>query len=92
MTDAPIDDTATPARRPARRRPLPLRLLFAVPVLGWMLRDMAEGDDQAILWFAVTVICALACVTLLFGLPGLVLGMIGMAFFTLTMVLLVTRG
>ncbi|MFN3613457.1 MAG: hypothetical protein ACK4WC_02710 [Rubrimonas sp.] len=91
MTDAPLNDV--PARRdPRRRRSLALRLVFAVPVLGWMLRDMAEGDDQAIMWFAVTVICALACAALLFGLPGLVMGMIGMAVFTLIMVLLVTTG
>jgi hypothetical protein len=91
VTDAPINET--PVRRETgRRRPMVMRLIFAVPVVGWMLRDMAEGDDQAIMWFAITVVCALASIALLFGLPGLVMGMIGMAVFTLIMVLLVTTG
>lgn len=68
------------------------RAVFAVPVLGWMLRDVAEGGESAMLWFAASVIGVLALVTLVFGLPGLVMAMLPMAAVVLSLILIVAGG
>lgn len=57
------------------RRPLPIwqRLFFAVPVIGWMARDLLFGDKDNI-WYAFIAFVSLwASAVLLFGLPGLYL-------------------
>lgn len=77
---------------PRARRPFLTRLLFAIPVLGWMLRDVAEGDEQALGWFALSIAALLAIAGLTFGLPGLVAGMLAAAALTLGAILLITRG
>jgi len=68
------------------------RLILAIPVLGWMLREVIEGDEQALAWFVASLVGALGVATLVFGLPGLVIGMLGMAVLTLGTILLVTTG
>jgi len=77
---------------PRVRRPFLIRLLFAIPVLGWMLRDVAEGDDHALGWFALSLAALLAIAALSFGLPGLVVGMLAAAVLTLGTILLITMG
>lgn len=77
---------------PRIRRPFLTRLLFAVPILGWMLRDVAEGDEHALGWFALTIVALLAIAALSFGLPGLVAGMLAAAVLTLGTILLITMG
>lgn len=87
--------TATPdthVRMPERRRGLLARVIFAVPVLGWMLREVVEGDDMALLWFALSLIGVAAIVTITFGLAGLVPLMLGLAAVALTMILFITFG
>ncbi|SDZ79089.1 hypothetical protein [Rubrimonas cliftonensis] len=83
--------TASP-NLPRRRRGLLARVIFAVPVIGWMLRDVAEGDDMALLWFALTLIGVAAIVTLTFGLAGLVPLMLCFAAAALAMILFITFG
>lgn len=56
-----------------RRRPLWQRLLFLVPVIGWVARDLMFGDKDTI-WYALAAFVSLwLSLTLLFGLPGLYL-------------------
>lgn len=74
------------------RRPFLTRLIFAIPVVGWMLRDVAEGDETAMGWFALTIFSLIAITTLTFGLPGLVIAMLFAAAFTLATILFVTFG
>jgi hypothetical protein len=69
-----------------------LRLVFSIPILGWMLRDVASGGEQELMWFAVSLAFTLACATLVFGLPGLVIGMLFMTVMALTAIVLITRG
>lgn len=47
------------------------RLFFAVPVIGWVARDVLYGD-RANIWFAVILFFSLWFISALtFGLPGL---------------------
>ena len=54
-----------------RRRPLWQRFFFALPLLGWMARDVSD-DPKGNLWAAIIVFVSLwGCAILTFGLPGL---------------------
>ncbi len=77
--------------RSPRYSPL-ARLLFAVPIVGWMLREIADGDDEAPGWFAMFAASAIGVATLAFGLPGLVIVMLCLAALSLGTILLVTLG
>lgn len=70
-----------------RRRPL----IYAVPLLGWMLRDLAEGGESALGWFLVSIVAGAAVLTLLFGLPGLVLGLLGVTALALVALIFVSK-
>ena len=55
--------------------PLPFwqRLFFAIPVIGWVARDLLFGDKNNI-WFALIAFVSLwLSAALTFGLPGLYL-------------------
>ncbi|MEM6889224.1 MAG: hypothetical protein AAF636_13910 [Pseudomonadota bacterium] len=66
MTAITVDTTSA-------RTPMPIwqRLFFAVPILGWVARDVAFGDRNN-LWFAIILFVSLWLISALtFGLPGL---------------------
>ena len=55
--------------------PLPLwqRIFFAVPVIGWVARDLLFGDKNNV-WFALIAFVSLwLSAVLVFGLPALYL-------------------
>lgn len=56
---------------PTHRAPLWQRLFFIIPVIGWVARDLMEGDSDTI-WYAIAAFVSLwLCCILLFGIPGL---------------------
>lgn len=56
-----------------RKLPVWQRFLFAVPVLGWIAKDLLFGDKNNI-WFAIIAFVSLwLSASLTFGLPGLYL-------------------
>lgn len=68
------------------RMPLWQRLFFAIPVLGWVARDLVFGDKSTI-WYALIGFISLwlSC-GLIFGVPGLyipALAMVPIIFATL---------
>jgi len=85
MSDAALSQ---PPAAPSLAR----RIAFAIPVLGWMLRDIERGGEEEMLFFAGGVAASLGCATLAFGLPGLVIGMLCMAALVGTAVVFVTFG
>ncbi len=51
---------------------LPLRLLFAVPLLGWIARDVAFGTRDNV-WYAATILATVWLFAILeFGLAAIV--------------------
>jgi hypothetical protein len=58
---------------PIPRLPLLQRIFFAIPVIGWVARDLMFGDKNNI-WFAIIGFFSLwMSAALTFGLPGLYL-------------------
>ncbi|MCE8006822.1 hypothetical protein [Aestuariivita sp.] len=55
------------------RHPFWMRLFLAIPVIGWVARDLLFGDKDNI-WFALVAFVSLwMSAVLVFGLPGLYL-------------------
>lgn len=62
---------ATQENGPPAPHPAWLRMLMAVPVLGWILRDLMKGSEETI-WYAFAAFVALwVLAVVLFGVPGL---------------------
>lgn len=75
-----------------RRLPLYQRLLFSIPVLGWMLKDVVHGDADNIYYFIAALLSLWGIAILQFGLLGLMipaLALVPVAFLTL---IVITRG
>ncbi|WP_422365515.1 hypothetical protein [Pelagibius sp.] len=49
-----------------------LRLLYAVPLLGWMIEDAVKGRESAKLFFALNCLFALLAAIAFFGYPALI--------------------
>lgn len=63
---ASTEETGPPASRPGW-----LRLLLAVPVIGWIARDLLDGSEDTI-WYALAAFFgAWIMAIVLFGIPGL---------------------
>lgn len=60
------------------RLPFWQRLFFAIPVLGWVAKDLLFGDKNNV-WFALIMFVSLWLSSgLVFGLPGLYLPALAM--------------
>lgn len=84
------------AETPAASRPVPLptwqRLFFAIPILGWIARDVTQGGAEN-LWYAIVLFVSLWGISALtFGLPGLFLPALAMVPVIFAVLLLITWG
>ena len=74
------------------RPPLALRLLFAIPVIGWIIRDVTMGTPYNI-WYALVIVAtALIFAVQAFGLAGLVVPIVALVPICFVMLVLITRG
>lgn len=68
------------------------RAFYKIPVLGWMARDVAEGDKDNI-WYALAALAALwAIAVMTWGLPALYLPAVLAAPLMLVLLVLITLG
>lgn len=73
-----------------KKLPLLQRLFFAIPVIGWMAKDLMFGDKNNI-WFALIAFVSLwACSALTFGLPGLYLPAVALVPVIFAILILIT--
>lgn len=61
--------TAEPQRTAYEDHPLRLRLLFAIPVLGWMIRDAFENGVAARRWFVFNCVALFSAAVAVIGYP-----------------------
>lgn len=68
------------------------RLLFAVPIIGWVARDVLFGDKNNV-WAALIAFVSLwMCSALTFGLPGLYLPALALVPVIFLVLILITKG
>ncbi len=75
-----------------RRLPIWQRLLFAIPLFGWMARDVADGEPEELGYTAAAIFAMWGCSVMLFGLPGLYLPALAMVPVMFLILLLISRG
>ncbi|MCC6002565.1 MAG: hypothetical protein JJU19_17160 [Pararhodobacter sp.] len=76
------------ARRRSARKPLAWR----IPVLGAILRELAEGDPDFPFYAGLSLACLAVCAVLLWGLPALVVTALLATPVMGTLLILITRG
>ncbi|WP_372571075.1 hypothetical protein [Ruegeria jejuensis] len=82
-----MSNAAVPARLPFWQR-----LFFAIPVLGWIAKEVAYGDPENI-WYAIIAgVSAWGCAIPLFGLPGFYLPALAMVPIIWVVLILITLG
>ena len=79
-------------RHPAPRPPFTTRLLFAIPILGGMLREVSEQREGAFTWFVFSLVGCVVAATLAFGLAGLVVGMLFMTTVMFLIIMTIAKG
>lgn len=69
-----------------------LKLLHAIPIFGWCLRDLQTGGESAFIYFLVN--CGLLWIlsAVLFGYPGIILPALGAVPVMFVVLILLTRG
>lgn len=75
-----------------RRLPLWQRLLFAIPLFGWMARDAVNGKGEDWYYTAAAIVSMWGCSILLFGLPGLYIPAVLMVPVMFLILVLISRG
>lgn len=78
---------ATPSKLPFWQR-----VVFAIPVFGWVAKDITFGDRNN-LWFAIIAFVSLwLSSALVFGLPGLYLPALALVPFIFVTLIFITWG
>jgi hypothetical protein len=54
------------------------KMTFTIPVIGWLLRDLIYGKEDAPFWFGASYVLAWMASVVMFGLPALVTGALGL--------------
>lgn len=70
MTDTAAARIDHPA--PARALSLPQRVIYAIPVIGWIARDLMEGDADNVWYLLVAFFSLWMIAGMTWGLPGIV--------------------
>ncbi|TYO91285.1 hypothetical protein [Oceanicella actignis] len=73
-------------------RPGPiLRLLMAMPLLGWMLKDAMHGAEDAPLWALANVVLLIVLATAIWGYAALIIAYLGLTAAALAMIIAISR-
>ncbi|WP_424931449.1 hypothetical protein [Amaricoccus macauensis] len=75
-----------------RRLPFYERAIYAIPVLGWMLKDVAYGDKDNIYYFIATLVMAWIIAIIAFGYPAIILPALALVPTIFIALLVITRG
>ncbi|KIC44629.1 hypothetical protein RA28_17275 [Ruegeria sp. ANG-S4] len=75
-----------------RRLPVWQRLLFAIPLFGWMARDLANSSGEDWYYTAAALVSIWGCSIMLFGLPGLYIPALIMVPIMFLILILISRG
>ena len=74
------------------RLPLWQRLLFAVPLLGRISKEVAYGEEENFIYALVILICLWGSSILLFGIPGLYLPAVSLVPVMFILLFAISRG
>lgn len=85
-------DPSSFAHSPEAKKPsFWLRLFFAIPIFGWMARDISK-DASNIYWALATLVAGWGCAILLFGYAGLIIPALALVALIFVLLIVITRG
>ncbi|MCB1405294.1 MAG: hypothetical protein KDK01_03305 [Rhodobacteraceae bacterium] len=67
-------------------------LVYRLPILGAIARELAEGDADFPLYLILALVSAWGCAIVLWGLPALALPAVALAPMILVLLVAITRG
>lgn len=74
------------------RLPIWQRLFFAIPVFGWLARDVVNAKAEDLYYTAAAIFSMWGCSIMLFGLPGLYIPALMMVPLMFLILILISRG
>lgn len=75
-----------------KRLPLGERMLYAIPIFGWMLKDVTYGAKDNIYWFIATMVMLWILAIIVFGYPAIIIPALALVPTIFVALLLITRG
>jgi hypothetical protein len=76
----------------SNRLPLSQRIVYAVPLFGWMLKDVVHGDADNIYWFIASMIMMWILAIIAFGYPAIIIPALALVPTIFLVLLVITRG
>ncbi|MGR3623281.1 hypothetical protein [Pseudophaeobacter sp.] len=72
--------------------PLWQRMLFAIPLLGRISKEIAYGAEENFIYALASLVCLWGCSILLFGIPGLYLPAVALVPVIFILLIAISRG
>ncbi len=69
-----------------------LKVVYAIPVIGWMLREAIEGPVTAKILFLVNLVMVWILAIIMFGYPAIILPALVLVPTMFTILILITNG
>jgi hypothetical protein len=80
------------ARRKEQRLPLWERMIYAIPLIGWMLKDVVYGEPDNIYYLLAGIVFLWIILGIVFGYPGIIIPALIFAPAILFGLVFITRG
>ena len=77
---------------PARETKTVQSMLFAIPVIGWVAKDLLHGAADNIYYLIAAVLSLWAVAVMTWGLPALAMGALGMVPVMFVILIMITLG
>jgi hypothetical protein len=80
------------AQRREQRLPLWERMIYAIPLIGWMIKDVVHGEPDNIYHFLAGIVFLWIILGIVFGYPGIIIPALILAPLILFTLVLISRG
>ncbi len=80
------------AQRKEHRLPLWERMIYAIPLIGWMIKDVVYGEPDNIYHFLAGIVFLWIILGLVFGYPGIIIPALFLTPLILFTLVLISRG
>ncbi len=78
------------ARSP--RLPRHERIIYAIPLIGWMLKDVVHGDTDNIYYFIATLVMLWVLAIVMFGYPAIIIPALALVPVIFAVLVIISRG
>lgn len=76
----------------SQRLPLHERMIYAIPLIGWMLKDVVYGDSDNIYYFIASLVMGWILAIIAFGYPAVIIPALALVPTIFIALLIVSRG